>query len=387
MTDMQVSLLHPHPLNAALYGANEPADDLIESIRSKGILEPLVVKPDGTIISGHRRWRASMTLGMAAVPCRVLAYTDALDEQEAIIEFNRQRVKTFSQKMAEAERLRAIESERAKARQAVGHLNAPQYADKPEPVKETFPELGRGQVRDKVASAVGLGSGKTYEKANKVWQAASAGDETAQKLVEKLDKGQTTINAAYKQVVVNESKQAAIEAIEKAPPATGKYRVVVIDPPWKYDARAEDESHRARNPYPSMTVEDIAALEIPAQDDCVMWLWTTNAFMHDAFHVLEAWGFTPKTILTWEKDRMGTGDWLRGKTEHCVMAVKGKPVINLTNQTTALHGPLREHSRKPDEFYSLVEALCPGSKIEMFARSRREGWASHGAECDRFPAE
>ena len=60
------------------------------------------------------------------------------------------------------------------------------------------------------------------------------------------------------------------------------------------------------------------------------------------------------------------------------MAVRGTPTIELTNRTTALHGPLRRHSQKPEEFYQLVESLCPGSKLEMFARQKREGWMSHG---------
>ena len=77
---------------------------------------------------------------------------------------------------------------------------------------------------------------------------------------------------------------------------------------------------------------------------------------------------------------MGTGDWLRGKTEHCLLCIKGKPTIRLTNQTTAIAGPLRKHSQKPDEFYAMVEAMCPGSKVEVFARQTREGWTAHGDE-------
>jgi hypothetical protein len=90
-------------------------------------------------------------------------------------------------------------------------------------------------------------------------------------------------------------------------------------------------------------------------------------------------------ILTWVKDRFGTGDWLRGQTEHCLLCVRGRPMVTLSNQSTVLFGPVREHSRKPDEFYALVEALCPGPKVELFARTSREGWACHGNETERFP--
>lgn len=376
---MRVSELKSHPFSIALYGEQEPGDGLKDSIATKGILEPLVVKEDGTIISGHRRWQAAMALEMSDVPCRIVSYDSILDEQEAIIEFNRQRVKTFTQKMAEAERLKEIEAERARKRKLATLKQGDTL-----PEVATLPQRAIGKTRDKVSESIGM-KPRTYSKAAQVWEAAKQGDETASKLIEKLDKGQTTINAAYKQVVVQNEKRAAIEAIETAP-LEGEYHVIVVDPPWQYEKRNEDPSHRGRCPYPTMTVEEICSLEIPSAPDCVLWLWSTNAFMHDAFHVLEAWGFQPKTILTWVKDRMGTGDWLRGQTEHCIMAIKGKPVVNLTNQTTALHGPLREHSRKPEEFYSLVEALCPGQKLEMFARSERRGWVVHGNELGRFSA-
>jgi N6-adenosine-specific RNA methylase IME4 len=86
---------------------------------------------------------------------------------------------------------------------------------------------------------------------------------------------------------------------------------------------------------------------------------------------------------------MGTGDWLRGQTEHCLMCIRGKPVVTLTNQTTLLNGPLRQHSRKPDEFYTMVDNLCPapaGGKVEMFCRQARPGWIAAGAEISKFEA-
>lgn len=166
----------------------------------------------------------------------------------------------------------------------------------------------------------------------------------------------------------------------------GPFRVIVADPPWHYGKRVNDATHRGDLPYPSMTTPAICALPVEsiAHDDAVLWLWTTNAHMRDAYDVIEAWGFEPKTILTWAKNRIGLGDWLRGQTEHCILAVRGKPTVTLTNQTTLIHGLVREHSRKPDEFYALVEALCPGSKVEMFCRTPREGWARWGAEAEKF---
>jgi N6-adenosine-specific RNA methylase IME4 len=109
---------------------------------------------------------------------------------------------------------------------------------------------------------------------------------------------------------------------------------------------------------------------------------TTNHHMREAFGVLDAWGFEQKTILTWAKDKMGMGDWLRGKTEHCLLAVRGKPVVELKNQTTLLHGAVREHSQKPVEFYDYVEELCPAPRYGyLFSRyQHNESWDCHGDE-------
>ena len=208
---------------------------------------------------------------------------------------------------------------------------------------------------------------------------------------EAIRSGKSTINREYKAIVGAERKAQQIEAVKQSALPDGKYAVIVSDPPWSYGARAEDVTHRAANPYPSMSIEEICAMPVEsiAADNAILWLWTTNAHMYEAYAVAKAWGFTVKTILTWAKDRMGTGDWLRGQTEHCLMCIRGKPVVTLTNQTTLLNGPLRQHSRKPDAFYTMVDNLCPapaGGKVEMFCRQARPGWIAAGAEISKFEA-
>jgi N6-adenosine-specific RNA methylase IME4 len=133
-----------------------------------------------------------------------------------------------------------------------------------------------------------------------------------------------------------------------------------------------------------MTLDEIAALDVAglAHKDAILWLWATNAHLEDAYRIVRGWGFTPKTLLTWVKPAMGTGHWLRGQTEQCILAVRGRPIVKLTTQTTVLHAPARGHSRKPDAFYEMVESLCPGSKVELFARRRRKGWVTWGAPED-----
>jgi len=350
-------ILKPHPLSLQIYG-EDGYQDLVASIRELGVLQPLYATPKDIIISGHRRWRAAQ-IAHRQVPVIRKSYPSKLDEKQAIIELNRNRIKTGRQLYNEGKMVKEIEAERARVRELAGK--------KIDPV-ENFPQ---GKTRDIVAQTIGLGSGKQWDKLEYV-------AEHTPELLPDIKPDGMSINRAYKRAKKEAVREA--QAIEEVSIPEGVFRVIVVDPPWPYKNLASDAEHRARSPYPTMTLDDIKQLTIASADDCILWLWTTNAFMHDALHVLEAWGFEPKTILTWEKDKMGLGDWLRGKTEHCILAIKGKPQVNLTNETTIIHGPLREHSRKPDEFYTLVGSLCPGRKLEMFSRQKREGWERHGNE-------
>ena len=188
-----------------------------------------------------------------------------------------------------------------------------------------------------------------------------------------------------------EEIEAQVQELAAARPCAplGLFHVIVIDPPWPYgdgvtQSNYDPAGHRASNPYPEMPLEGIADIELPAADDCVLWLWTTHRFMRHSFPLLDAWGFTDRQILTWAKDRMGLGRWLRSQTEFCIMATKGEPALNLTDQTTLLHGPMREHSRKPDEFYVMVDSLCVGRKLDYFSRESRAGWEQYGNDVERF---
>lgn len=161
---------------------------------------------------------------------------------------------------------------------------------------------------------------------------------------------------------------------------TGPWDVLIIDPPWPYGTKYDPQTRRGTCPYPEMDLEEItemkdSPIEKAAKKDCILWLWTTHKFMRHSFDILDAWGFRDVAILTWVKDRMGTGSWLRSQSEFCIMAVKGKPIHQLTNQTTLLRGPLRKHSQKPEEFYEMVKGLCPGTIGEYFPRTRRPGIA------------
>jgi phage N-6-adenine-methyltransferase len=179
--------LKQHPLNLEIYGIEVSDSDLIESIKTKGILEPIVIKEDGTIISGHRRWLAATELKLKTIPCRIISFSDAADEEESLIEYNRQREKIFSQKMKEADHLKKIETAKAKKRESLGGQG-----------KAILPDL-KGQTRDVVAEKIGM-KPRTFDKASTVWEKAKSGDEVATKLVKELDAKDCTVNKAHNQL-------------------------------------------------------------------------------------------------------------------------------------------------------------------------------------------
>jgi N6-adenosine-specific RNA methylase IME4 len=362
--------LSAHPRNEAIYGEPEIDGGFAESIENNGVLEPLVIKKDKTIISGHRRQQAAVEAGLDQVPVRKVEFDSEDLERRTLIELNRYRERTDGIKIKEGRELIRIETDLAKSRQGTRTDIVPNLA-----------QSLTGRSIKKTAKKLGMGK-ETLRKGLKVYEAADKGNEVARRQVKKLEQDSASIHAAHRAL----KKEKQIEELEAEPPQLpdGSYRVLVADPPWEYSNQSYRSGNRGAVDYPTMELSDLKELDVPAADDSVLWLWTTNAFMSEAHELLDLWGFEQKTILTWVKERMGVGHWLRNQTEHCLLATRGNPTVDLEDQTTYLKAPRREHSRKPDEFYELVESLCPGSKYELFARQAREGWEAFGDETTKF---
>jgi N6-adenosine-specific RNA methylase IME4 len=147
-----------------------------------------------------------------------------------------------------------------------------------------------------------------------------------------------------------------------------------------------------------MSIEQICAVDVASimHTDAIVFMWATNFVLVHGIHVgiLAAWGFEPKTLITWPKEKMGNGDWLRCQTEHVVMAVRGKPVVQSASLATLLKGPFHlvrrnAHSAKPVEFYDFVEKLCPAPRYaDLFSRYRHsERWDCHGDQAPVKPVD
>jgi N6-adenosine-specific RNA methylase IME4 len=175
-----------------------------------------------------------------------------------------------------------------------------------------------------------------------------------------------------------------------------RFGTILVDPPWQFQNRTGKiaPEHKRLSRYGTMALDQIKALAVPraAAETSHLYLWVPNALLPDGLAVMEAWGFKYKTNLVWRKirkdggsDGRGVGFYFRNVTELLLFGVRGKNARTLApgrRQVNYLESQKREHSRKPDEQYPIIEACSSGPYLELFARGERKGWASWGNEAD-----
>jgi len=173
-----------------------------------------------------------------------------------------------------------------------------------------------------------------------------------------------------------------------------KYKVILADPPWKYDDNLGTDSAKMGGYdkyYKGMELKYICALPISdiADKDCVLFLWVTMPKLRESFKVIEDWGFTYKTCaFSWIKLNpksktifKGVGRWVQGNNELVLLCTKGKPKRVAKDVSQIIMAERGKHSQKPMEVYTRIERLMGNvSRVELFARNRREGWDVWGNE-------
>ncbi len=177
-----------------------------------------------------------------------------------------------------------------------------------------------------------------------------------------------------------------------------RFGTVLADPPWRFTNRTGKVApeHRRLSRYPTLTASEIGALPIAGHLDEMAhcYLWVPNALLPEGLAVLAAWGFAYKSNIVWHKvrkdggpDGRGVGFYFRNVTELVLFGVRGRlrTLGPGRRQTNLLATRKREHSRKPDELYPVVEACSPGPRLELFARYPRAGWQTWGLEAGLEP--
>lgn len=177
-----------------------------------------------------------------------------------------------------------------------------------------------------------------------------------------------------------------------------KFKTILADPPWRFENRTGKMApeHKRLSRYGTMNLEEICALPVAqiSDDPAHLYLWVPNALLPEGLAVLSAWGFTYKTNLVWTKirkdggpDGRGVGFYFRNTTELILFGIRGKNARTLPpgrSQVNVIRTQKREHSRKPDETYPLIEACSPGPFIELFSRGKRSGWTAWGNQVEDY---
>ena len=177
-----------------------------------------------------------------------------------------------------------------------------------------------------------------------------------------------------------------------------KFYTILADPPWQFTNRTGKMApeHKRLNRYPTLSLDKIKSIPVneATLETAHLYLWVPNALLPEGLEVLSAWGFTYKTNLIWYKirkdggpDRRGVGFYFRNVTEVLLFGVKGKNARTLQpgrSQENIISSQKREHSRKPDEQYPLIESCSPGPYLEMFARGKRRNWKCWGNQAEEY---
>jgi len=350
------------PLNEAEYS------ELESSILAEGCREPLIVW-NNILVDGHHRYEICTKHN---IPFETKSINFS-DDDEAMVwiitnQLGRRNITDFSRaELALKRKEILLKQGREKQKQTLKQYNEPTVLTKL--VKTDTPH----NTQKKIAKEIGVGQG-TIGRVEVILK------EAPEEVKDKLRRGDITINKVYTEI---RNKKRAQQKTPELP--TGKYRVIYADPPWEYKNSGFTTS--AENHYKTMPTDEICNLPIKdlADENAVLFLWATNPLLEDALRVCKAWGFTYKTNFVWIKNQHTGGFYNYGQHELLFVATKGSMLPKLGSlHSSVINSKRREHSRKPDEIYDIIEAMYDAPYLELFARTERKNWTGWGLEYGIF---
>lgn len=350
---------------------------LVDDIKQNGLLDPIIIH-ENKIIDGRNRYRACLAAGIEP---RFEAWrTNGVSLTKWVISKNlHRRHLTSSQRAACAlDSLPWLEKEAAERKRVLSGSWARDTETADLEMDEVVQIIAQPQEKSRDAAAELFGTNRQYV------QDAKAIQDRRPDLIEKVRTGEMTIPQA-KREVVRADVIARLEDIgaQEIKRVQGVYDVIVIDPPWPMNRIELDaRPNSVAMPYPTMDEEELENIDIPAADNCHLWLWTTHRFLPMAFRLLSKWNFKYVCCFVWHKENGYQPIGLpKYNCEMVLYARQGSPIFtNLKAFNLCFNAPSGAHSEKPEEFYDMLRRVTAGRRLDMFNRRAIDGFDGWGNE-------
>ena len=354
--------------------SEEELEAMKEDIRTNGIHTPIVMH-GGKILDGRHRYEAAISIGMDIKDIPFTELPKSEDPMSYAVGANlhrrhlnpSQRALVVAKFSIQDKQKNRTSADKYKAEFMNVSLPSVSHAKKvlKKGTSEIISAIENGEISVSDAAKIADRDTETQNAA----------------LLEKRTGRSSTLKGAVD--VLDNAKLASVAATDIP---TGKYCTIVVDPPWPVDFKKRDAepNQSVAVPYPTMTLAEISELDIRglAADNCWLLLWSTNRFLPSAFTIIEDWGFQYRWCLAWnKKDGMQHTNSPKLNLEHVIVASIGKPKWASTKQFWGcFSGELREHSRKPEEFYNMLKRVAPVPRLDMFSRHKIDGFDTWGNE-------
>jgi len=351
--------------------SQEEFEALKSDIQKRGIMVPIEIDADtGKVLDGYHRLKACQELGIEKnIPANNRHFKSDNERKEHALKLNILRRQMDELTWAEAYKtladLRNIQLGRGGDRKSMANLAV-------DTVEALSKELG---VTPRTAR-------------RRLQNAEELKDHPEMK--EKVKEGELSLSQAVLKVR-NQKANKILEQKISIPPPKGKWRTIVIDPPWPIEKiNREVRPHQVGMDYPTMTLEEIEALPIGELVDpggCHVYLWFTQKYRRTAFELFDSWGVRDECFLTWVKNVGFTPFSWMYSTEHILFGRVGNLPLLKNGIRLDFSAKVREHSRKPEEFFEIVRQVSPETRLDMFGRENRNGFTVWGNETNRFVAK
>jgi N6-adenosine-specific RNA methylase IME4/ParB-like chromosome segregation protein Spo0J len=353
-------------------------DELKSDIKARGVMVPIEYDDEGNVIDGHHRLQICEELGISVWPRMIRkGWTDEEKRAHAIALniarrhlTKQQREKLWVEMRKSGMTLEAISKADGTVSKSTVHEALKDHVSDSGNVPATIVDTkGRKQPTK-----------KKPRKKNSVY----VSEETAKK-AEKLPEQHKQAVLLGDKKPMEASRDAKVDQIAKtANLPDAKYRVIYADPPWSYGNTQPDYHTEQRDHYPVMDLKAICDMPVQdkCEDDAVLFLWVTSPILKEAFDVIRAWGFQYKASFVWDKVKHNMGHYNSVRHELLLVCTRGSCQPDVRKLFDSVVTEERTtHSKKPAIFYEMIETLYPhGKRIELFARSSRDGWDGYGNE-------